>query len=181
MGLVMMPLNTHLINAAPRKLVSRVTSLTNALMQVVSSLSTAALATILTQRTKTNVAHAQAQIMAQYHNLKHLSAAATATMNQQLQYAMGKAAASAFSDTFKVVVVMAVAALAIGRTGVLARPAGPGGARVVLLSEGQHLRLRGRGLDKYVVRDNMMFAANRVHHRARSKRDTTGSRLHRSE
>src|SRR5262249_50872470 len=38
MGLMLMPLNTHLINAAPRELVSRVTSLTNALQQVISSL-----------------------------------------------------------------------------------------------------------------------------------------------
>jgi hypothetical protein len=52
--------------------------------------------------------------MAQYHNIKHLSAAATATMNQQLHYAMGKAAASAFSGTFKVVVVMAIAGTVMG-------------------------------------------------------------------
>ncbi len=37
--LMMMALNTHLIAAAPRALVSRVTFLTNALQQVVNSLS----------------------------------------------------------------------------------------------------------------------------------------------
>jgi EmrB/QacA subfamily drug resistance transporter len=114
MGLVMMPLNTYLINAAPRKLVSRVTSLTNGLMQVVSSLSAATLATILTQRTQTNIANAQAQIMAHYHNVTHPSAADMATMNQQLQYAMGKATASAFSDTFKVLVAMAITGMVMG-------------------------------------------------------------------
>jgi EmrB/QacA subfamily drug resistance transporter len=113
MGLMMMPLNTHLINAAPRKLVSRVTSLTNALQQVVNSLTVAALATILTQRSKTNIAHAQAQVMAHYANVKHLSAAAATAMKQQLQYASGQAAASAYSDTFKVVLVMAVAGTAM--------------------------------------------------------------------
>ncbi len=114
MGLMMMPLNTHLINAAPRNLVSRVTSLTNALSQVVNSLTVAALATIVTSRRNTNVANAQAQVMAQYHNVKHMTASATAAMNQQLQYAMGRAAASAFSDTFKVVVVMAIVGTIMG-------------------------------------------------------------------
>jgi EmrB/QacA subfamily drug resistance transporter len=51
MGLMLMTLNTHLINAAPRRLVGRVTSLTGALQQVVTSLSIATLATILTART----------------------------------------------------------------------------------------------------------------------------------
>ena len=114
MGLVMMPLNTHLINAAPRKLVSRVTSLTNALSQVVNSLTVATLATILTQRSKTNIANAQAQVMAQYHTIKHMSASATAAMNQQLQYASGKAAAAAFSDTFKVVVAVSIVSTLLG-------------------------------------------------------------------
>jgi len=60
MGLMLMPLNTHLLNAAPRALVGRVTSLTNALQQVVNSLSIAGLATILTARTTTHIAAARA-------------------------------------------------------------------------------------------------------------------------
>jgi len=64
MGLMLMPLNTHLLNAAPRALVGRVTSLTNALQQVVNSLSIAGLATILTARTTTHIAAARATLAA---------------------------------------------------------------------------------------------------------------------
>lgn len=50
MGLSMMPLNTHLIQSAPQNLVGRVTSLTNAAQQVMASFAIAGLATILTNR-----------------------------------------------------------------------------------------------------------------------------------
>ena len=50
MGCFMMPLNTHLLQAAPQNLVSRVTSLTNATQQVVSSLAVAMLTTIMASR-----------------------------------------------------------------------------------------------------------------------------------
>lgn len=59
MGLMMMPLNTHLINKAPRELVSRVTSLTSAMQQVINSLAVATLVTILTSRINTLAAGAQ--------------------------------------------------------------------------------------------------------------------------
>jgi hypothetical protein len=52
MGLCMMPLNTHLLKAAPQHLVSRVTSLTSAMQQVMVSLSIASLSTIMTSRLK---------------------------------------------------------------------------------------------------------------------------------
>ncbi|WP_276356145.1 DHA2 family efflux MFS transporter permease subunit [Cohnella caldifontis] len=52
MGLMMMPLNSHLISKAPRELVSRVTSLTSALQQVISSLAVATVVTILTTHLK---------------------------------------------------------------------------------------------------------------------------------
>jgi EmrB/QacA subfamily drug resistance transporter len=48
MGLAFMPLNTHLIQAAPQNLVGRVTSLTSAAQQVMTSFSVAGLATVLT-------------------------------------------------------------------------------------------------------------------------------------
>jgi EmrB/QacA subfamily drug resistance transporter len=51
MGTFMMPLNTHIIQSAPQNLVGRVTSLTNALQQVISSLAVATLTTILTSKT----------------------------------------------------------------------------------------------------------------------------------
>jgi MFS family permease len=60
MGLMMMPLNSHLMNKAPRELVSRVTSLTSALQQVISSLAVATVVTILTTRIKTLAADQQA-------------------------------------------------------------------------------------------------------------------------
>jgi EmrB/QacA subfamily drug resistance transporter len=52
MGLSMMPLNTHLIQAAPQNLVGRVTSLTNAAQQVMTSFAVAGLMTILASKMK---------------------------------------------------------------------------------------------------------------------------------
>lgn len=52
MGLFMMPLNTHLIQAAPQNLVGRVTSLTNAAQQVMMSFAVAVLTTLSTARMK---------------------------------------------------------------------------------------------------------------------------------
>ncbi|QGG54959.1 DHA2 family efflux MFS transporter permease subunit [Paenibacillus sp. B01] len=54
MGLSMMPLNTHIIQSAPAQLVGRVTSLTAAAQQVVSSFAIAGLSTYLTGRIKDN-------------------------------------------------------------------------------------------------------------------------------
>lgn len=50
MGMSMMPLNTHVLQAAPRKLVSRVTSLTSAAQQVMVSFAVAGLTGFLTSR-----------------------------------------------------------------------------------------------------------------------------------
>jgi ketosteroid isomerase-like protein len=63
---MLMTLNTHLINAAPRRLVGRVTSLTNALQQVVTSLSIAGLATILTARATAHLSAARAALAARH-------------------------------------------------------------------------------------------------------------------
>ena len=51
MGMAMMPLGTHVLGSAPRDLVSRVTSLTGACQNVVSSLAIASFATLLQART----------------------------------------------------------------------------------------------------------------------------------
>jgi EmrB/QacA subfamily drug resistance transporter len=110
MGLMLMPLNTHLINAAPRELVSRVTSLTNALQQVISSLTIATLATVLTSRSTTNIAAAQASVAAHYGNPAHLTHAGALA----LQAAIARASATSFDDTFKVMVVLAVIGAAMG-------------------------------------------------------------------
>ncbi len=52
--------------------------------------------------------------MAQYQGVQQLSASAKAAMTQQLQFASGQAAASAFSDTFKVVVAVAIVGTLMG-------------------------------------------------------------------
>jgi len=51
MGLSMMPVNTHILKAAPRELVSRVTSLTTAAQQVVVSFAIAGLSSYFSSRT----------------------------------------------------------------------------------------------------------------------------------
>jgi EmrB/QacA subfamily drug resistance transporter len=58
MGSMMMALNTHLLNTAPRELIGRVTSLTNSLQNVVASLAIASFATILQTRIPVHVAEA---------------------------------------------------------------------------------------------------------------------------
>src|SRR6266568_3048724 len=58
MGLMMMALNTHLLNAAPIDLIGRVTSLTNALQNVIASLAIATFATILESRIPVHVTEA---------------------------------------------------------------------------------------------------------------------------
>lgn len=102
MGLAMMPLNTHLINAAPRTLVGRVTSLTNALQAVVNSLTVSLLATVLTSRISADVPAAAAAVAAQAQHAAPLSKAARAGLVQL------HASVAGYDDTFKLVVVMAV-------------------------------------------------------------------------
>ncbi|MDG0793692.1 DHA2 family efflux MFS transporter permease subunit [Cohnella ginsengisoli] len=60
MGFSMMPLNTHVLNAAPRRLVSRVTPLTTAAQQVVVSFAVAGLTGYLTSQIASHAASARA-------------------------------------------------------------------------------------------------------------------------
>jgi EmrB/QacA subfamily drug resistance transporter len=60
MGSMMMSLGTHALNSAPRELVGRVTSLTNALQNVVASLAIATFATILQARIPLHASPAEA-------------------------------------------------------------------------------------------------------------------------
>lgn len=60
MGFSMMPLNTHVLNAAPRRLVSRVTPLTTAAQQVVVSFAVAGLTGYLTSQINAHKASAGA-------------------------------------------------------------------------------------------------------------------------
>jgi hypothetical protein len=86
MGLAMMPLNTHLIQSAPQNLVGRVTSLTAAAQQVVNSFAVSGLTTIL------------------LHNMREYMA------NQQTPDMVNPVAAwaSAFGNTFTVVIFIAI-------------------------------------------------------------------------
>jgi EmrB/QacA subfamily drug resistance transporter len=116
MGLMMMALNTHLISASPRNLVSRVTSLTNALQQVVTSFAVAGLATILTSRTTFHMNAVRAGFFAKHPALAtgKASKGAAAQLGHQLQTLLTGAFAKAFDDTFLVLVGMAIVAALIG-------------------------------------------------------------------
>ncbi len=98
MAMVMMPLSTHVLNAAPRNLVSRVTSLTAALQNVVGSLAIAGLATVVASRPSfheaTNTLHADHHFTPAIANLF----------------------ASAFSDTIMIVVAATVVGIALSFT-----------------------------------------------------------------
>lgn len=98
MGLMMMPLNSHLLNKAPRDLVSRVTSLNSALQQVVNSFAVATLVTILSSRVSTLIEE------------KGLSEASPA----DLQKAMLAVAPEAFGYTFSIMLVISVTGIFLG-------------------------------------------------------------------
>jgi MFS family permease len=120
MGLMFMSLNTHLLNAAPRALIGRVTALTNALQQVVNSLSVAGLATILTSRITTNVGATKAALAAQAPQAAQAAAASqtatggAAALPPAVQEALARAAALSFDETFRVMVVAAIVGAALG-------------------------------------------------------------------
>jgi EmrB/QacA subfamily drug resistance transporter len=90
MGSMMMPLNTHLLNVAPRDLVGRVTSLTSEMQNVVASLAIAIFATVLQGRIPVHVAEATA------------AAGGTATAAM-----LENATAFAFGDVYRVALVVA--------------------------------------------------------------------------
>ena len=117
MGLMFMSLNTHLLNAAPRALIGRVTALTNALQQVVNSLSVAGLATILTSRATTDVGAVKAALAAQSPQTAAATQAAaggTAALPPAVQAALTNAFATAFDETFRVMVVAAIIGALLG-------------------------------------------------------------------
>ncbi|MEW9698344.1 MDR family MFS transporter [Paenibacillus sp. SI8] len=83
MGFSMMPLNTHVLNSAPRRLVSRVTPLTTAAQQVVVSFAVAGLTGYLTSQISSHAASAGADanplnaVVAGYGDTFFLSACLT--------------------------------------------------------------------------------------------------------
>ncbi|NIK71228.1 MULTISPECIES: DHA2 family efflux MFS transporter permease subunit [unclassified Paenibacillus] len=111
MGLMMMPLNSHLINKTPRELVSRVTSLTSAMQQVISSLAVALLVTILTKRIAKLMVEANVPPEA-LANQTAGSGAAQASP-EQLQQLLALAV-DAFDYTFGIMVFVAIAGALLG-------------------------------------------------------------------
>jgi hypothetical protein len=114
MGLMFMSLNTHLINTAPRNLVSRVTSLTNALMQVVSSLTVAGLTTILTSRPTfqqaTDMIAAAQRKAAQHGHAAPPSGAGGGALPAPIATLFS----TAFDNTFTLMAIVAVVGAAMG-------------------------------------------------------------------
>jgi EmrB/QacA subfamily drug resistance transporter len=99
MGSMMMALNTHILSTAPRELVGRVTSLTQALQNVVGSLAIAIFATLLQLRLPVHVAEATG-----------LAAGfPTSAM-------LADAAALAFGDVYRFALLIVVAAWGLGWT-----------------------------------------------------------------
>ena len=101
MGLMILTLNTQVLNAAPRALVGRVTALSTALQQVISSLAVAILSTVLSTRATAHTDEARGALGA--HPAAHA-----------LQQALSSAAATAFDDTFHVVAAVTVVAALLG-------------------------------------------------------------------
>jgi len=105
MGLMLMSLNTQVLNSAPRALVGRVSALTTALQQVIASIAVAGLSTVLSSRSTTHIDAARATL-----------AASGAHGAQQVHDLLSTAAATAFDDTFHVVAVLAIVAALLGLT-----------------------------------------------------------------
>jgi MFS family permease len=135
-GLMMMALSTHVINVAPRAMVSRVTALTQALNNVIGALTVAGLATILQSRF-TYHAHAARRAVATFQRAAVVRAVAHnpqaaaypgsmphTVMIAVQRYAadpMHQALALAFDDTFLVTAWVAAAGILLSVT--LRRPA----------------------------------------------------------
>ncbi|MNI23740.1 hypothetical protein D3C73_773390 [compost metagenome] len=95
---MMMPLNSHLINKAPHDLVSRVTSLTNAMQQVISSFAVATLVTILSSRVTTLITEKEIKV----------------SNPADMQKAMLTVAPEAFGYTFSIMLVVAIIGIFLG-------------------------------------------------------------------
>jgi MFS family permease len=142
MGLMMMPLMTHVLNAAPRALVSRVTALNSALLSLMGSLGIATLATILQQRATAHLATARLAIAAYTRaggrrgavTAQHAHAATTVppspgraggvtpphdvvlALQHYATNALHAALATAFDDTFMVATAVGAAGIVLALT-----------------------------------------------------------------
>jgi len=129
MGSMMTALNTHLLSAAPRALIGRVTSLTSALQNVVASLGVASFATILQARLPVHVAEAT-----------------VAAGGQPSAAMLTDAAAFAFGDVYRTAMVVASVAWLLVWTLRRVQPAGsgpgPGASQTPQSRESEAPRLR---------------------------------------
>jgi EmrB/QacA subfamily drug resistance transporter len=106
MGMMMMSLNTHLMSKAPRNLVSRVTSLTNAFQQIVNSLAVATLVTILSAKVSKDVTA-----------LKEAAAKAGDAAKADpavMKQAMLQAGVHGFANTFQIMIYIAIGGAVLG-------------------------------------------------------------------
>ena len=120
MGLMMMPLSTHLLNSAPRHLVSRVTSLTGALQSVVSSLAIATYATYLQSHIATSMAALSAlggpAGAAGRPPAGAIAPEGVPAAAAQMLPAMAAVFASAFGDTYRLAMIVAAVAVVFALT-----------------------------------------------------------------
>lgn len=107
MGMMMMPMNTHLLNKAPSHLVNRVTSLTNSMQQVITSLAVSTLVTILTARTTARGTEMQEAAAA--------AGKSTAGASQDaLLLAKQTVLSQGFADTFHIMMFVALGGAVLG-------------------------------------------------------------------
>lgn len=107
MGMMVMPMNTHLLNKAPSHLVNRVTSLTNSMQQVINSLAVSTLVTILTSRAAARGAEMQEAAAAAGKNAANASP-------ETLKLAAQTVLAKGFDDTFHIMIFVALGGAVLG-------------------------------------------------------------------
>ncbi|MEI2399824.1 DHA2 family efflux MFS transporter permease subunit [Paenibacillus phytohabitans] len=131
MGMMMMPMNTHLLNKAPGNLVNRVTSLTNSMQQVINSLAVSTLVTILTARTS-----------ARGLEMQEAAAAAGQTVDgaskEALQLAKQTVLAQGFADTFHIMIFVAIGGAVLGLLLRRGRKSESGGSKEKVVPEIMH-------------------------------------------
>lgn len=116
MGLMMMPLSTHIINSAPRHLVSRVTSLTSALQNVVSSLAIASYATYLQGRMAVHTASIMAGAGGAAGAAAGGAPVGIPNAAGQLPPPIAAALAASFGDTYRIAMTVAAVAVVVALT-----------------------------------------------------------------
>ncbi|QUL57609.1 hypothetical protein KDC22_14665 [Paenibacillus tritici] len=105
--MMMMPMNTHLLNKAPSNLVNRVTSLTNSMQQVITSLAVSTLVTILTARTTARGTEMQEAAAA-------AGQSAAGASQEALLLAKQTVLSQGFADTFHIMMFVALGGAVLG-------------------------------------------------------------------